>query len=124
MHRKLALVAGALFTVVTAGGLHAQSSTTKPSNSSMQHTSAPTKSHQDTTSAKATTKTSAHHAAWTKDQVTEAQKGLEKAGFYKGQPNGVYDKKTHTAIKEYQKANKLPVTGHLSDSLLTRLSSS
>jgi peptidoglycan hydrolase-like protein with peptidoglycan-binding domain len=128
MTRKLALVAGALFTVVSAGALHAQASTTtKPSSSSMQHTTSPTTAksqHQDTTSAKATSKMSARHATWTKEQVTEAQQGLAKDGFYKGKPNGTYDRKTRNAIKAYQKSNKLPVTGHLSDSLLTRLKSS
>jgi peptidoglycan hydrolase-like protein with peptidoglycan-binding domain len=127
MTRKLALVAGALFTVVSAGALHAQASTTKPSTSSMQHTTSPTTAKskgQDSTSAKATPKTAARHAAWTKEQVTQAQQGLEKAGFYKGKPSGVYDRKTRSAIKAYQKSNKMPVTGRLSDSLLTRLTSS
>ena len=127
MTRKLALFAGALFTVISAGTLHAQASTTaKPNTSSMQHTTAPTtaKSTQDTTGAKATSKMSAHHAAWSKQQITQAQQERSKAGFYKGQPSGVYDRKTRAAIKSYQKSNKLPVTGQLSDSLLTRLKSS
>ena len=128
MTRKLALVAGALFTVVSAGALNAQASTTtKPSSRSMQHTTSPTTAksqHQDTTSVKATSKVSARHATWSKEQVTEAQQGLVKGGFYKGQPNGTYDRKTRNAINAYQKSNKLPVTGRLSDSLLTRLKSS
>jgi peptidoglycan hydrolase-like protein with peptidoglycan-binding domain len=123
MTRKLALVAGALFTMISAGALHAQtSSTTKPPTTSMQHTTSKPV-HQDSTSAKASPKSTMRHAAWTKQQVTEAQEGLAKGGFYKGKANGVYDRKTRSAIKAYQKSNKLPVTGHLSDSLLTRLSS-
>ncbi|MFL5401301.1 MAG: peptidoglycan-binding protein [Gemmatimonadales bacterium] len=123
MTRKLALVAGTLFSVISAGALHAQTSTTKPTTSTMQHTTSPTtaKAQQDSTSAKASSHTSMRHAAWTKEQVTEAQQGLAKGGFYKGQPNGVYNRKTRSAIKAYQKSNKLPATGRLSDSLLTRL---
>jgi peptidoglycan hydrolase-like protein with peptidoglycan-binding domain len=124
MTRKLALVAGTLFSVISAGALQAQTSTTKPTTSTMQHTTSPTTAkaaQQDSTSAKASSHTSMRHATWTKEQVTEAQQGLAKGGFYKGQPNGVYNRKTRSAIKAYQKSNKLPATGRLSDSLLTRL---
>jgi peptidoglycan hydrolase-like protein with peptidoglycan-binding domain len=128
MTRKFALIAGALFSAISAGALHAQtSSTTKPSSTSMQH-AAPTTSakpmHQDSTTARASTKMAPKHAAWTKDQITEAQEGLAKAGDYKGKVNGVYGRSTRKAIRAYQKQNKLPVTGRLSDSLLTRLHSS
>jgi peptidoglycan hydrolase-like protein with peptidoglycan-binding domain len=128
MTRKLALVAGTLFSIVSAGALHAQtSSTTKPNTSSMQHTTTPRtakSTSQDSASTKVSSKSHVRHKVWTKDQVTQAQQGLAKGGFYKGQPNGVYDRKTRSAIKAYQKSNKLPVTGRLSDSLLTKLSSS
>lgn len=118
MNRKFALVAGLLLTSVSAGSLLAQTSATpKPSSSSMQ--AKPMR--QDTTSAKASTSHRTHHAAWTKDQIKDAQTGLEKAGFYKGKVTGVYNKETKRAIRAYQKANKLPVTGHLNDDLLTRL---
>jgi len=66
----------------------------------------------------------ARHAAWTKEQIEEAQEGLAKAGFYKGKASGNFNKATRKAVREYQKANKLPVTGRLSDDLLTRLHSS
>ena len=120
MTRKLALVAGALFTMISAGALHAQSSSTaKPNTSSMQHTRstkvAQPAAHQDSTTAKSAKK------HWTKEQITEAQQGLAKGGFYKGQPNGVYDSKTKKAVEAYQKSNKMKVTGQLSDSLLIRL---
>jgi Putative peptidoglycan binding domain len=129
MTRKLAIVAGVLFAAVSAGTLTAQSTaTTKPSSSSgtMQH-SRPTVSHstgqQDSTSARASSGAKMH-AKWTKDQITQAQQGLAKAGYYKGTPTGKYDKATRHAIRAYQKANKLPVTGRLDNSLLTKLQSS
>ena len=127
MTRKLALVAGVLFSAVSAGALHAQattntqppaSSNAKPPSSKMQHPAPAAR--QDTTAAKP----GYHHAKWTKEQVIQAQQGLTKAGFYKGQANGKFDKQTRNAIKAYQKSNKMPVTGRLSDSLLTRLRSS
>ena len=118
---KLALTAGFLFAAVSAGTLSAQS--TAPAapgstHSTMQH------SQRDSSAAHPSSEMKTHHATWTKQQVTEAQQGLAKAGFYKGKINGSYDKSTKTAIKEYQKANKLEVTGHLSHDLLTRLHSS
>jgi carboxyl-terminal processing protease len=61
---------------------------------------------------------------WTKDQIKEAQEGLAKAGFYKGKATGTLNRSTRTAIRKYQKANKLPVTGRLDNDLLTRLHSS
>jgi peptidoglycan hydrolase-like protein with peptidoglycan-binding domain len=87
----------------------------------MQHRpAAPAKTaSQDSTKAQA-----ARHAVWTKEQITEAQEGLAKAGDYKGKPTGVMDHRTRRAIREYQKANKLPVTGRLNTELLEKLHSS
>jgi peptidoglycan hydrolase-like protein with peptidoglycan-binding domain len=126
MKRIFSLVAaGVLAAAVSASGVAAQSTApAKTPSSSMQHkqrTTTVKSSTQDTTA------TASKHVAkskWTKDQIKQAQEGLEKAGYFKGTPNGVYGRRTRTAIKKYQKANKLPVTGQLSDSLLTRLSSS
>ena len=127
MTRKFAIVAGALFSVVYAGSLLAQSpAATRSKSNTMQHAqpAAPsTSAAQDTSAATAKAQTATQHAAWTKEQIKEAQQGLAKAGYFKGQPNGVYGRKTRKAIREYQKANKLPVTGRLSDDLLTRLRS-
>jgi peptidoglycan hydrolase-like protein with peptidoglycan-binding domain len=121
MTRKLALVAGVLFAAVSAGTLTAQTSApTKPKASSMQHATA---AGQDSTKVRSAGM-KARHAAWTKEQIEEAQEGLAKAGFYKGKPTGTFNKATRKAVREYQKANKLPVTGHLNDDLLTRLKSS
>ena len=62
--------------------------------------------------------------AWTKDQIKTAQVGLVKAGLYKGDTNGVMNGATRKALKAYQKQNKLPVTGHLSDEVLAKLKAS
>ena len=125
MTRKLALVVGVLLGSVPAAGLVAQTPATKPNPSSgMQHTPsvAPTKStQQDTGTVKSATRTRTHHAKWTKEQIKEAQAALAKAGYYKGETNGALDKKTRKAIRAYQKANNLPVTGRLDDELLAKL---
>lgn len=124
MTRTFALAAGLLLGSLTAGNLLAQSTATAkpaPGASSMQHApsaAAAKPMHQDSVSGKAV-----RHAAWTKDQIKEAQEGLIKAGFYKGKATGVFSKGTKKALRAYQKANKLPVTGRLSDDLLTRLHS-
>ena len=126
MKRAFALLtAGVLVGILSAQSATAQSTApAKPSpTSSMQHQTSTTKARQDTT-ARATKTSTVKHSKWTKAQIKEAQEGLEKAGFYKGKENGVYGKATRSAVKAYQKANKLPVTGQLSDSLLARLRSS
>ena len=66
--------------------------------------------------------TTTHHASMTKDQYKAAQEGLAKGGYYKGTPNGVWDKTSASAMKAWQKANKMPVNGKLTTSELTKLS--
>jgi len=61
---------------------------------------------------------------WTSAQITEAQTGLAKAGYYKGKPTGVMNADTRKALKAFEKANNLPATGRLSDSVLAKLKSS
>ena len=124
MKRALALLtAGVLVSTLTAHSATAQSTApAKPNPSStMQHSQTGGKMKQDSTavSSKSTAK-----QKWSKEQIKEAQAGLAKAGYYKGKQDGEWGKSTHNAVKAYQKANKLPVTGQLSDSLLTRLRSS
>lgn len=123
MTRKLALVVGVLLGSVPAAGLLAQTPAAKPNPSSgMQHApaAAPSKStQQDSVGTKMATRH--HHAKWTKEQIKEAQAGLVKAGYYKGEPTGVLNKQTRKAIRAYQKANNLPVTGRLDDELLSKL---
>lgn len=74
---------------------------------------------QDTTH-KAAMKASAK-PTWTKDQIKTAQVGLVKAGLYKGDTNGVMNAATRKALRAYQKQNKMPATGHLSDEVLAKL---
>jgi peptidoglycan hydrolase-like protein with peptidoglycan-binding domain len=118
MTRKLALIAGILFSSVSAGSLLAQTAAPpKPvtKSSSMQHApaAAPTPAaNQDSTT------------VWTKEQISEAQAGLAKAGYYKGQPTGKFDHRTRSALEAYQKANKQPVTGRLTKAELDKLHSS
>jgi peptidoglycan hydrolase-like protein with peptidoglycan-binding domain len=122
MTRKLALVVGVLLGSVPAAGLLAQTPAAKPNTSStMQHAPAVKSTQQDSTASKSAVRT--HQAKWTKDQIKEAQAGLVKAGYFKGEPNGVNGKKTRKAIRAYQKANNMPVTGRLDDELLTKLRS-
>ena len=78
---------------------------------------------QQVDSTKAGATTLARHAAWTKDQVKAAQQGLAKAGLYKGEATGVWNQDTKKALRAYQKENKMPVTGRLSDSVLVKLKS-
>ena len=125
MTRTLALAAGLLFTAVSAGTLAAQSTATtrsNPGSSTMQHAPAVTGARQDSTKMRAST-TKTQPVKWTKVQIKEAQQGLAKAGYYKGKPTGSYDRSTRNAIRAYQKANNLPVTGRLDNQLLTKLRS-
>jgi peptidoglycan hydrolase-like protein with peptidoglycan-binding domain len=119
MIRKLALASALLAASLSAGALSAQSTATTPKPAAapaMKQTPAPA-------AKPATPATSARHAAWTKDQIKEAQEGLAKAGLYKGKATGVMNSKTRSALRAYQKENKLPVTGRLSDSVLVKLKS-
>lgn len=126
MIRTLALVSTLVAASLSASALSAQSSAT----TTQQPAAAPAMKHAPTVHAKADSgaKTGAtaakpRHAAWTKDQIKEAQEGLAKAGLYKGTATGVFNKGTKKALREYQKENKLPVTGRLSDDVLAKLKS-
>ncbi len=115
MRGKLTLAVAALMTTLMAGGLHAQASATKHDSTMKSKTTA---------AAPQQAAMAHHHAKWSKAQIKEAQEGLKKAGFYKGDTTGVFNADTRKALKQYQKSNKLPVTGKLSDSVLVRLKSS
>jgi peptidoglycan hydrolase-like protein with peptidoglycan-binding domain len=115
MRGKLTLAVAALMTTLMAGGLHAQASATKHDSTMKSKTTA---------AAPKQAAMAHHHAKWSKAQIKEAQEGLKKAGFYKGDTTGVFNADTRKALKQYQKSNKLPVTGKLSDSVLVRLKSS
>lgn len=126
--RMPALVAALLAVSLSTTALSAQSattSTTKPAAApAMKH--APAMHEKMDSSAKPTASAkpaTARHAAWTKDEVKEAQEGLAKAGLYKGKVSGILNADTRSALRSYQKQNKLPVTGRLSDQVLAKLKS-
>jgi peptidoglycan hydrolase-like protein with peptidoglycan-binding domain len=127
--RRFSLFAGMLAMCLSAGALSAQStSTQQPASKPTMKQQSSVHATQDTS--KAATKTAAksssmktRHAAWTKDQIKEAQEGLSKAGLYKGKATGVMNADTRAALRSYQKKNNLQVTGRLSDSVLVKLKS-
>ena len=130
MFRTLAFVSALAVASLSSRPLAAQSSATDTSKHAMPATHQAPTQHAKADSAKSgynsasTAKpTPARHAAWTKDQVKEAQQGLSKAGLYKGSATGIWNKDTQKALRAYQKENKMPVTGHLSDSVLVKLKS-
>ena len=57
----------------------------------------------------------------TKDQVTEAQKILKERGLYSGEQTGKLDDATRKALKDYQKAEGLKVTGTLNKLTLEKM---
>jgi peptidoglycan hydrolase-like protein with peptidoglycan-binding domain len=119
MIRKLALVSALLAASLSAGALSAQSTATTP----QKPAAAPAMKQAPAATPAAKPGTPARHAAWTKEQIKDAQEGLAKAGLYKGTATGVMNRKTRSALRAYQKENKLPVTGRLSDSVLVKLKS-
>jgi len=56
-----------------------------------------------------------------KSEITSVQNALHKAGFYKGKANGMLDKETETALRQYQEKHKLKVTGTPDQETLTQL---
>jgi len=47
------------------------------------------------------------------DRVRDAQQKLARDGYYNGKVDGMMNDGTRSAIRQYQKDNNLPVTGHL-----------
>ena len=116
MLRNIAVATAVLVCAAGAGKLSAQDSAkTKPTPQATQK--APT------TAAAPAKPSATKEVKWTKEQVTEAQTGLAKAGYYKGKPTGVMNADTRKALKAFEKANNLPATGRLSDSVLAKLKS-
>jgi peptidoglycan hydrolase-like protein with peptidoglycan-binding domain len=60
------------------------------------------------------------HMAMSTEKVKAVQSALNKAG-YSLKEDGVMGKKTHMALKEYQKANNLKVTGKVNKATLKKL---
>jgi peptidoglycan hydrolase-like protein with peptidoglycan-binding domain len=113
MFRTLAVASALVAAALSTHPLAAQSTASSPSKPAMHQAPA---QHVDSTKAHAST-------VWTKDQVKEAQQGLAKARLYKGDVTGVWNQDTKKALRAYQKENKMPVTGRLSDSVLVKLKS-
>jgi peptidoglycan hydrolase-like protein with peptidoglycan-binding domain len=44
-------------------------------------------------------------------ETLKIQKALQRAGFFKGNPTGFYGKRTQAAVRNFQKAKGIPVTG-------------
>jgi len=54
-------------------------------------------------------------------QIAEAQRLLQRLGFAPGATDGKFSTRTAEAIRQFERANNLPVTGEASVTLLTRL---
>lgn len=54
-------------------------------------------------------------------QISEIQRLLQRLGFAPGATDGTFNTRTAEAIRQFERANNLPVTGEASVSLLTRL---
>lgn len=57
----------------------------------------------------------------TKDQVMQGQKFLKDQKLYTGEATGVYNDDTRGAIKQYQKANGLALTGNFNQATLEKM---
>lgn len=55
-------------------------------------------------------------------RVATVQRVLSEFGYGQIRPSGVLDEPTSAAIEKFENEHKLPVTGHLSDRLLSELS--
>jgi peptidoglycan hydrolase-like protein with peptidoglycan-binding domain len=111
MFRTFAVAAAVLATAAGAGTLAAQTSAPSKPTPQAQKSPAPTTN--------ATAPAKPH--AWSKAEITEAQQGLAKAGYFKGKPTGEMNADTKKALKAFEKANNLPATGRLSDTVLAKL---
>lgn len=118
-------IAVAVASLVSAGALLAQQAPTKaPAPAVQGQQQAPT-----TQAAKPAVKPAARPLAanrpvaakWTADQIKEAQEGLRRAKVYTGPANGMLGPATRRAIRAFQKAHAMKLTGALSESLLTAL---
>jgi peptidoglycan hydrolase-like protein with peptidoglycan-binding domain len=126
MFRSLALASTVLAASLTTSALSAQVSappSKPPATASQAHTVHAKTDSASTAAMKKSAATTTRHAAWTTEQIKEAQEGLAKAGFYKGKATGQLNADTRKALRDYQKKNKLPVTGRLSDDVINKLKS-
>jgi Putative peptidoglycan binding domain len=54
-------------------------------------------------------------------RVTAVQRALSEYGYGQIKPTGVLDEPTSTAIQRFEREHKLPVTGHISERLVSQL---
>jgi peptidoglycan hydrolase-like protein with peptidoglycan-binding domain len=52
-------------------------------------------------------------AALQSSDIKKVQEALHEKGYYKGQIDGILGSQTRAGIRQYQKSENLPVTGHL-----------
>jgi peptidoglycan hydrolase-like protein with peptidoglycan-binding domain len=71
--------------------------------------------------AAATHTSTMHHHKLSKDEVIAVQNALSKSGEYKGKIDGSLGKGTQEALRSYQKANSLKVTGWPDTATLDKL---
>ncbi len=57
----------------------------------------------------------------TATRVTAVQRALSEFGYGQIKPTGVLDKPTSAAIEKFEREHRLPVTGRLSDRLMSEL---
>jgi peptidoglycan hydrolase-like protein with peptidoglycan-binding domain len=50
-----------------------------------------------------------------KDMIQQAQTTLKLAGYHPGRTDGVFDAQTATAVRQYQAAHGIPVSGLLDE---------
>ena len=55
------------------------------------------------------------------ETIQKVQAALNEAGYECGTPDGVAGAKTYEALNAYQKANGLPVSNDITDSLLKKM---
>ena len=110
MSKLSTIVASAAFLAVTMAPAFAEDAA-KPA------TTAPAKTE---THAKSAATTSKHHA-WSKEDIKAVQEALAKGGYYKGEATGVMNKATESALKAWQKANKMPANGKLTTEEVAKL---
>ena len=46
-----------------------------------------------------------------RSEIIKIQKALQRAGYFKGNPTGFYGKRTKQAVRRFQRAKRIPVTG-------------
>jgi peptidoglycan hydrolase-like protein with peptidoglycan-binding domain len=59
--------------------------------------------------------------AASRDHIREAQRALLRKGYNPGPLDGIFGPKTESALRQFQKAQQLPVTGQLDDRSLAAL---